>query len=56
MNEARFAWHGVPKIFSDTCPGYLASWPNDGGLDVSLSPWDGWMKNKRINLNVRQMH
>lgn len=43
--EARFAWHGVPKVLRDTCPAWLAEWP-DG---------TGWMKNKRINLNVRQM-
>ena len=56
MGEARFAWHGVPKIFPDTCPSHLASWPDVAGLDKSSSQWHGWMKNKRINLNVRQMH
>lgn len=56
MGEGRFAWHGVPKIFPDTCPTYLESWPNDyTGGDWPVSQWDGWMKNKRINLNVRQM-
>lgn len=48
--ESRFAWHGVPKILPGTCPEYLADWP---GSDYSL--WRGWMQNKRINLNVRQM-
>jgi alkylated DNA repair protein alkB family protein 1 len=56
MNEARFAWHGVPKIFPDTCPSYLASWPNDAGQDGPFYKWDEWMTNKRINLNVRQMY
>jgi alkylated DNA repair dioxygenase AlkB len=49
--ESRFAWHGVPKIIPATCPEYLASWPGKEGYPQ----WDGWMKDKRINLNVRQM-
>jgi DNA alkylation damage repair protein AlkB len=54
---ARFAWHGVPKIIPDSCPSDLSDWPNDS---TSSGPgpfpqWQGWMKNKRINLNVRQM-
>jgi alkylated DNA repair protein alkB family protein 1 len=49
--ESRFAWHGVPKIIPATCPDYLASWPEK----ESYPQWDGWMKEKRINLNVRQM-
>jgi len=48
--ESRFAWHGVPKIISGTCPKYLADWPGD-----EYPQWRGWMSNKRINLNVRQM-
>jgi alkylated DNA repair protein alkB homolog 1 len=51
--ESRFAWHGVPKILPDTCPSYLDSWPAESGL---YEDWCGWMKTKRINLNVRQMH
>lgn len=51
--EARSAWHGVPKVIKGTCPDYLEDWPakEDGRFDE----WRGWMKNKRINLNVRQM-
>ncbi|PHH75432.1 hypothetical protein CDD80_2364 [Ophiocordyceps camponoti-rufipedis] len=52
-NEARCAWHGVPKVIKGTCPSYLEAWPaqQDGLFDE----WRGWMKNKRVNLNVRQM-
>lgn len=50
--EARYAWHGVPKILKGTCPDYLADWPGDNG---QYEKWRGWMKTKRINLNVRQM-
>ncbi|TQV96662.1 hypothetical protein V2A60_002952 [Cordyceps javanica] len=51
--ESRFAWHGVPKIIPGTCPEYLENWPaqEDGQFGV----WEGWMKSKRINLNVRQV-
>lgn len=50
---ARFAWHGVPKIVAGTCPSYLEDWP--AGSDGQFANWKGWMKNKRVNLNVRQM-
>lgn len=50
--EARFAWHGVPKVIKGTCPDYLADWPAEDG---KYEEWRGWMSNKRINLNVRQM-
>ncbi len=50
--EARFAWHGVPKVLKNTCPAYLEDWPAEDG---KYEEWRGWMKNKRINLNVRQM-
>ncbi|KAH7312152.1 hypothetical protein B0I35DRAFT_436248 [Stachybotrys elegans] len=51
-DEARYAWHGVPKVIKGSCPGYLSDWPaQDGKFDS----WRGWMSNKRINLNVRQM-
>ncbi|KAH6887536.1 hypothetical protein B0T10DRAFT_489906 [Thelonectria olida] len=51
--ESRYAWHGVPKVIKGTCPDYLKDWParEDGKFDE----WRGWMDNKRINLNVRQM-
>ncbi|KAK4097363.1 hypothetical protein N658DRAFT_569394 [Parathielavia hyrcaniae] len=50
--ESRFAWHGVPKVLKGTCPAYLEDWPAEGGR---YEEWRGWMRNKRINLNVRQM-
>ncbi|KAG8625477.1 hypothetical protein KVT40_007228 [Elsinoe batatas] len=55
---ARYAWHGVPKVLSDTCPAWLGDWPvtpRDNDSEQYAS-WRGWMANKRINLNVRQMH
>ncbi|KAH8903032.1 hypothetical protein BR93DRAFT_885645 [Coniochaeta sp. PMI_546] len=51
-NESRFAWHGVPKVLKGTCPTYLEDWPAEDG---KFEEWRGWMKNKRININVRQM-
>ncbi|OJD17195.1 alkylated DNA repair protein AlkB [Emergomyces pasteurianus Ep9510] len=50
--QSRFAWHAVPKIIPSTCPGWLADWP---GTSAQFEQWRGWMSNKRINLNVRQM-
>ncbi|KAJ2904687.1 hypothetical protein MKZ38_007428 [Zalerion maritima] len=55
--EARYAWHGVPKVLKGTCPEELQDWPAEAeseGVD-KFSEWKGWLKNKRINLNVRQM-
>ncbi|UKZ57359.1 hypothetical protein TrVGV298_011212 [Trichoderma virens] len=52
--ESRYAWHGVPKVMKGTCPDYLADWPA-GGENGEFEQWKGWMQNKRINLNVRQM-
>jgi DNA alkylation damage repair protein AlkB len=58
--ESRFAWHGIPKVLESTCPEWLENWPfrtlkddDDGGN--RFQQWKGWMKGKRINLNVRQM-
>lgn len=59
---ARFAWHGVPQIIPGTCPEWLQDWPanhapediHDGCIST-YEVWRGWMSNKRINLNVRQM-
>lgn len=52
--ESRFAWHGVPLIIPDTCPGELRSWPADDE-HRDYDAYTGWMASKRINLNVRQM-
>jgi DNA alkylation damage repair protein AlkB len=52
--EARFAWHAVPKIIPNTCPTWLQSWPGTES-DNRYKQWEGWMKSKRININVRQM-
>ncbi len=49
--KSRFAWHGVPSIIPDTCPEYLEEWPGK-----EFPGWTRWMKDKRINLNVRQMY
>ncbi|KAI0026045.1 hypothetical protein F4780DRAFT_774244 [Xylariomycetidae sp. FL0641] len=51
--ESRYAWHGVPKVLKGTCPEFLADWPAEDG---EFEQWRGWMQNKRINLNVRQMN
>ncbi|KAH9208460.1 hypothetical protein DL95DRAFT_414745 [Leptodontidium sp. 2 PMI_412] len=48
--QSRLAWHGVPSIIPGTCPDYLEDWPGK-----EFPEWRGWMKDKRINLNVRQM-
>lgn len=48
--ESRYAWHAVPCIVEKTCPEHLQSWPGD-----EFPAWQNWMKNKRINLNIRQM-
>ena len=54
---SRFAWHGVPQIVAGTCPDYLKEWPGsaDGDGNGPYAEWRGWMANKRVNLNVRQM-
>ena len=63
--KARFAWHGVPKIITGTCPEWMRDWPAESQLSSQLESdftadgqyeeWRGWMAGKRINLNVRQM-
>lgn len=60
--RARFAWHGVPRVIRNTCPEALRDWPaiadNESATSVSEDPyeaWRGWMSNKRVNLNIRQM-
>lgn len=59
---ARFAWHGVPQVIRDSCPTSLSDWPavvHDKSTScVRKDPyedWRGWLSNKRINLNIRQM-
>ena len=58
-DASRFAWHGVPKIISGSCPEWLRNWPAEEGMDEcgfnGYEGWRGWMDRKRINLNVRQM-
>ena len=52
--EARYAWHGIPKVLKGTCPDFLQDWP--ATEDGKFEEWRGWMMNKRVNLNVRQMN
>ena len=54
---SRFAWHGVPQIIRDTCPSWLQNWPATGNYDTQqdYEQWRGWMRTKRVNINVRQM-
>ncbi len=61
-DRARFAWHGVPKIIAGTCPDEIRNWPatpsseHDYGTEQQqYRAWTGWMKTKRININVRQI-
>ncbi|KAF2485696.1 hypothetical protein BDY17DRAFT_247033, partial [Neohortaea acidophila] len=59
--ESRYAWHGVPKVVEGTCPTWMENWPafegveGKEGVDDDFAKWKGWMKGKRVNLNVRQM-
>lgn len=54
--KSRFAWHGVPKILSRSCPPWLRDWPSDPDHKrPNFDAWSGWMEGKRINLNVRQI-
>ncbi|KAF2162299.1 hypothetical protein M409DRAFT_27303 [Zasmidium cellare ATCC 36951] len=48
--ESRYAWHGVPKIVEGTCLKEMEEWPGE-----EFDEWRGWMRGKRLNLNVRQM-
>ncbi|KAK6343737.1 hypothetical protein TWF730_011326 [Orbilia blumenaviensis] len=57
--QSRWAWHGVPKVIGDTCPEELSEWPNlcrQNSDNVDKIDWTGWMKRKRVNLNIRQMY
>lgn len=53
--SSRFAWHAVPKVLPGTCPTWLQDWPATESEKSIFETWRGWMGNKRINLNVRQM-
>lgn len=53
--SSRFAWHAVPKVLPHTCPTWLQDWPATGPERSIFEPWRGWITNKRINLNVRQI-
>lgn len=52
--SSRYAWHAVPKVLPNTCPDSLKMWPALAG-GSHYEQWRGWLANKRINLNVRQM-
>ncbi|KAL8804942.1 MAG: hypothetical protein Q9182_002252 [Xanthomendoza sp. 2 TL-2023] len=59
---SRYAWHSVPQVLAGTCPDYLSEWPATQSHRCVRSTsgdrfeaWRGWMANKRINLNIRQM-
>lgn len=52
---SRFAWHAVPKVIKDTCPDWLQDWPATPVVSGLYENYRGWMRNRRINLNVRQM-
>ncbi|KAI4172794.1 MAG: hypothetical protein LQ343_003386 [Gyalolechia ehrenbergii] len=59
---SRFAWHSVPQIVANTCPPWLSEWPADtfplaeeANTSNHFEAWRGWMANKRINVNIRQM-
>ncbi|KAJ1820150.1 hypothetical protein LPJ56_000234 [Coemansia sp. RSA 2599] len=57
--ESRLAFHGVPRVLSDTCPPYLAS-PKAGIDDAGVSQYPEWshfaayLAKHRINLNARK--
>jgi DNA alkylation damage repair protein AlkB len=53
--SSRFAWHAVPKVLPHTCPTWLQDWPATGSERSIFEAWRGWITNKRINLNVRQI-
>lgn len=68
--SSRYAYHGVGRVWPNTCPQFLAdvsqlpfgirSTQHLGNKQVEVwrKKWDlytEWMQNKRININVRQM-
>ena len=54
-SEARWAWHGLPRVLGGTCPGKLGEWPAGDDEEARFEDWTGWMKNRRVNLSVRQV-
>ncbi|KAK6513214.1 hypothetical protein TWF506_009378 [Arthrobotrys conoides] len=58
--QSRWAWHGVPKVIGETCPEELSQWPSlcdhKTPDNADKIDWTGWMKRKRVNLNIRQMY
>jgi DNA alkylation damage repair protein AlkB len=54
--DSRYAWHGVPRVLKDTCPGWLQRWPcSESANHNDYEHWSDWMSEKRVNLNIRQM-
>lgn len=68
--QSRFAFHGVGKVFEDSCPRYLTDDDDNNICLDSLSAtqkedeqkkrnkwalYSDWLSSKRININVRQM-
>lgn len=51
--KSRYAWHAVPKVLAGTCNPELSNWPAE--QSDRYASWRGWLANRRINLNVRQM-
>lgn len=51
---SRSFWHGVPQIIANTCPNWLKRWPAEEDSHI-YDEWSGWMLDKRINLNMRQV-
>lgn len=54
-SAARFAWHGLPQIIPFTCPQALADWPYQESTSATHQ-WRGFMRDRRVNLSIRQMH
>jgi len=55
---ARTAWHSIPQVIAGTCPMWMEDWPCTSSSEYEENEyehWRGWMRGKRINLNVRQM-
>ncbi|BFZ61295.1 hypothetical protein YB2330_002357 [Saitoella coloradoensis] len=56
--EARMGFHGVPRVMEGTCPGYLGEEEVEDGVGEGEGwgeEFAGYMRGKRVNLNVRQV-